>query len=78
MSPWGCIYISGICNVVATNGDVRTVSVISLLWLDLANSLGVGDFSAVVGWDHVVWNGEEGVSAFDVLAIVGTGSNALA
>jgi hypothetical protein len=31
-----------------------------------------------VGWDHVVPNGEGGVGAFDMLAIVGTGANALA
>jgi hypothetical protein len=46
--------------------------------LDLANDLGVGDFSAAVGWDLVVGSGEEGVGAFDVLAFVGTGADALA
>jgi hypothetical protein len=46
--------------------------------LDLANNLGVGDFSAVVRWDLVIGNGEDGVGAFDVLAFVGTGANALA
>ncbi len=56
---------------------MHTVGVISLLWLDLANNLGVGDFSAAVGWDHVVRNGEESVGAFDALVIVGTGANAL-
>ncbi len=53
------------------------VGIISLLWLDLANNLGVGDFSAAVGWDLVVGNGEEGVGAFDVFAFIGTGANAL-
>jgi hypothetical protein len=46
--------------------------------LDLANNLGVGDFSAAVGWDLVVENGEEGVGAFDTFALIGTGANALA
>jgi hypothetical protein len=46
--------------------------------LDLANNLGVGDFSAAVGWDLVVGNGEVGVGTFDTLAFVGTGANALA
>ncbi len=32
----------------------------------------------VVGWDHVVGNGEEGVGVFDVFAFIGTGANALA
>jgi hypothetical protein len=50
----GGTYISTIRNVVATNGDAITVGVVSLLWLDLADCLGVGDFSVVVGWDHVV------------------------
>jgi hypothetical protein len=54
------------------------VGVVSLLWLDLVNNLGVGDFSAAVGLDLVVGNGEEGVGAFDALAFVGTGANALA
>jgi hypothetical protein len=44
----------------------------------LANNLGVGDFSVVVGWDLVIGNGEEGVGAFDVLAFVGMGADALA
>ncbi len=66
-------------DVVAANGDVRTVSVVSLLWPDLANDLGLCDFLvALVGWDHVVKNGEEGVGAFDMLTIVGTGADALA
>ncbi len=77
MSPWGT-YISGICNVVAANGDACMVGIVSLLWLDLANDLGVGDFPVVVGLDLVVGNGEESVGAFDGLAIVGTGANALA
>ncbi len=38
----------------------------------------VGDFSAAVGWDLVIENGEEGVGAFDMLAFFGTGANALA
>ncbi len=54
------------------------VSVVSLLWLDLANDLGVGDFPVAVGWDHVVGNGKDGDGAFDALAFVGTGANALA
>jgi hypothetical protein len=74
----GVTYISRICNVVATNGDACTVGIISLLWLDFANDLGVGDFLAAVNWDLVIRNGEEGVGAFDVLALVGTGANALA
>jgi hypothetical protein len=57
---------------------VCAVGIISLLWLDLANDLGVGDFSAAVGWDLVVGNGEEGVGAFNAFAFIGTGANALA
>ncbi len=30
-----------------------------------------------VGWDHVVGNGKEGIGAFDTLALVGPGANAL-
>ncbi len=74
----GGTYISGIYNVVAANGDAHAVSVISLLRLDLANNIRVGDFPAVLGWDLVVQDGEEGVGAFDVLTIVGTSVNALA
>ncbi len=54
------------------------VGIVSLLWLDLANNLGVGDFSAAVGWDLVVGNGEEGVGAFDALAFIGASADALA
>ncbi len=54
------------------------VGIVSLLWSDLANNLGVGDFSAAVGWDLVIGNGEEGVGAFDVLAFIGTNADALA
>jgi hypothetical protein len=46
--------------------------------LDLANNLGVGNFSAAVRWDLVVGNGEEGVGAFDMLAFIETGADALA
>jgi hypothetical protein len=74
----GGTYIFGTHDVVAANGDARTVGVISLLWLDLANDLGVGDFPVAVGWDHVVRNGKEGVGAIDALTIVGTSANALA
>ncbi len=31
-----------------------------------------------LGWDLVVQDREEGVGAFDVLTIIGTGANALA
>ncbi len=71
-------YISRIHDVVAANGDACVVGVVSLLWLDLAKDLGVGDFSAAVGCDLVIGNGEEGVGAFDMLAFVGTGDDALA
>ncbi len=55
---------------------MHAVGIVSLLWLDLASDLGVGDFSAAVGWDLVVENGKEGVGAFDVLAFIGTGADA--
>jgi hypothetical protein len=74
----GGTYISRIHDVVAANGEAHTVGIFSLLWSDLANDLGVGDFLVAVGWDHVVQNGEEGVGAFDVLTIVGTSADALA
>ncbi len=54
------------------------VGIVSLLWSDLANDLGEGDFSAAVGWDFVLGNGEESVGAFDAFAFNGTGANALA
>jgi hypothetical protein len=54
------------------------VSIVSLLRSDLANDLGVGDFPAALDWDLVIQDGEEGVCAFDVLAIIGTSANALA
>jgi hypothetical protein len=54
------------------------VGVVSFLWLDLANDVGVGDFPAAIGWDLVIRNGKESVGAFDVLALIGTGANALA
>jgi hypothetical protein len=54
------------------------VGVVSLLRLDLANDLGVGDFPVVVGCDLVIRNGKEDVGAFDVFALVGPGANALA
>jgi hypothetical protein len=57
---------------------VHTVSIDSLLRLDLANNLGLGDFPVALGWDLVIQYREEGVGAFDVLAIVGTSANALA
>jgi hypothetical protein len=54
------------------------VGIVSFLWSDLANNLGVGDFSAAVRWDLVVGNWEESVGAFDAFAFIGTGANALA
>ncbi len=46
---------------------------------DLANDLGVGDFTVVLGWDLVIQDGKEGVGAFDMLlTIFVTGANALA
>ncbi len=57
---------------------MHAVGVVFLLWSDLANDLGVGDFSGAVGWELVIGNGEEGVDAFDLLAFVGTSANALA
>jgi hypothetical protein len=35
----GGTYIFRIHNVVAANGDARTVGIVSLLWLDLTNNL---------------------------------------
>jgi hypothetical protein len=57
---------------------VLAVSIVSLLWLDLANNLGVGDFFAAVGWGLAIGNGKEGIGAFNALAFVGTGADALA
>jgi hypothetical protein len=74
----GGTYISRICNVVAANGDARTVSVVSLLRSDLANNIGVGDFPVALGWDLVRQDEEEGIGAFDLLTIIGTGANDLA
>jgi hypothetical protein len=77
LSQWGYLHLRD-SDVVSANGDARAVGVISLLWLDLANNHGVGDFSAAVRWGLVIGNGEEGVGAFNVLAFVGIGANALA
>jgi hypothetical protein len=74
----GGTYISRIRDIVAANSNACRVSVVSLLWLDLANDHGVGDFLAALGWDHVIKNGEEGVGAFDAITIAGTGADALA
>ncbi len=74
----GGTYISEIRDVVSANGDACAVSIVSLLWSDLANDLGEGDFSLAVRWDLVVGNGEEGVGAFDAFAFIRTGANALA
>ncbi len=71
-------YVSGVSYVIATNGDACSVSIVTLLGSDLANNLGVGDFSAALNWDLVMQDREEGVGVFDVLVIVGTGANALA
>ncbi len=54
------------------------VSIVSFLRSDLAHGLGVGDFPAVLRWDLVIQDGEGGVGAFDTLAIIETGANALA
>ncbi len=54
------------------------VGVVSLFRSDLADNLGVGDFPAAVSWDLVIGNGNEGVGAFDTLALVGPSANALA
>ncbi len=54
------------------------VGVVSLLWSDLANHLGVVDFSAVVRWDLVVGDGKEGIGAFDGLAFIEISADALA
>jgi hypothetical protein len=53
------------------------VSGVTLLGLDLANNLGVGDFAVALDWDHVVLDEEEGVGALDALASIGISSNAL-
>ncbi len=45
---------------------------LSHLRTDLAHDLGVGDFPAVLGWDLVAQDGEEGVGTFEVFAFVGT------
>ncbi len=54
------------------------VGIVSLLWSDLANNLGVGNFSVAVRWDLVIGNVEESVGAFDMFAFIRTGANALA
>ncbi len=45
--------------------------------LVFADNLGVGDFFPALNRDFVVLDGEEGVGAFYVLAIVGTSADAL-
>jgi hypothetical protein len=54
------------------------VSIVSLLRLDHAHDLGVGDFLVALGWDFVIQDGEDDVGAFDLLTIIKTGANALA
>jgi len=48
--------------VVASDGDVGTIRVI-FLWLHLTNHHGVADFLSFVGWDVVIVDDKEGVSA---------------
>ncbi len=54
------------------------VGSVTFLGSDLADDFGVGDFSAAFGWDLVVLDGEEGIGAFDLFAVIGTNANALA
>jgi hypothetical protein len=64
--------------LVANNGGACLVSGVALLGSNIANNLGVGDFPAMLNWNLVVLDGEEGVSALDVLASFGTSADALA
>ncbi len=77
MSQWGCQRLRGtLC--VAANGDASSVGDVAFLGSDFADDLGVGDFLPALKRDFVVSDGEEGVGAFYVLAIVGTSADALA
>jgi hypothetical protein len=51
---------------------------VAFLGSDFADDLGVGDFFPALKRDFVVSDGEEGVSAFYALAVVGTSADALA
>ncbi len=77
MSSWGYLHLQD-TQYCFYNGDAHVVGIVSLLWSDLANNLGVDDFSAAVRWDLVVGNGKEGVGAFDLFVFVETGANVLA
>jgi hypothetical protein len=46
--------------------------------LDFADNLGGDDFLSAINRDFFLLDGEEGVGAFDALAIVGTNTDALA
>ncbi len=51
---------------------------VTFLGSDFADDLGVGDFLPAISKDFVVLDGEEGVDAFYLLAIVETNADALA
>jgi hypothetical protein len=47
------------------------IGVVSLLWSDLANNLGVGDFSVAVRWDLVVGMGKRVLVPLTCLPLLG-------
>ncbi len=70
--------VAWIANSITTDGDTGAVRVI-LLRTNLADDHGVADLLALVGWDVLVVDEEEGVGACYPLTIRGrTRSNALA
>ena len=77
MSLWGSQRLR-VRYVVAADGDASSVGGVAFLGSDFADNLGVGDFLLAPKWNVVVLDGEEGVGAFHVLAVVGTSADALA
>ncbi len=53
------------------------VGSVTFLGSDFADDLRVGDFLPAISGDFIVLDGEEGVGAFCMLAIVETNANAL-
>ncbi len=73
-----CANVAWIADSITTDGDTGAVRVI-LLRTNLTDDSGVADLLALVGWDVLVVNEEEGVDACYPLAIRRrTQSNALA
>ena len=76
----GCVGadIPRIAYAVATDGDAGAVGIV-FFWTDLTDHHGVTNFLALVGWNVLVVDDEEGIGAcYPLGGLGGSGSNALA